>query len=77
MAEYIDDCVRAAIEKLNDSRKSKRKLILKREQEIAGKELLLGKHVLTVLPTGYGKKFDFYVVSVGARKLYYTRKNRV
>ena len=59
MAEYIDECVRAAVVKLNASRKSKRKLILKREQEIAVKELLLGKHVLAVLPTGYGKSLIF------------------
>jgi Lhr-like helicase len=32
---------------------------LKREQEIAVKDLLLGKNVLTVLPTGYGKSLIF------------------
>jgi hypothetical protein len=32
---------------------------LKREQEIAVKDLLLGKNVLAVLPTGYGKSLIF------------------
>ena len=42
------------------SRKSKRgELIVKREQEIAVKDLLLGKNVLAVLPTGYGKSLIF------------------
>ncbi|XP_028400220.1 uncharacterized protein LOC114523482 [Dendronephthya gigantea] len=59
MAEFIDDCVRSAVLKLNNSRKSKRELVLKREQEIAVKDLLLGKHVLAVLPTGYGKSLIF------------------
>jgi superfamily II DNA helicase RecQ len=32
---------------------------LKREQEIAVKDLLTGKNVLAVLPTGYGKSLIF------------------
>jgi hypothetical protein len=53
-----------AVVKLNASRKSKRELIVKREQEIAVKDLLLGKNVLAVL----WEKLDFYIVLVGARK---------
>ena len=53
------ECVRLAVVKLNASRKSKRELILKREQEIAVKDLLLGKNFLAVLPTGYGKSLIF------------------
>ena len=45
--------------KLNASRKSKRELIVKCEQEIAVKDLLLGNNVLAVLPTGYGKSLNF------------------
>ena len=44
---------------MNASRKSKRELIVKREQEIAVKDLLLGKNVLAILPTGYGKSLIF------------------
>jgi superfamily II DNA helicase RecQ len=33
--------------------------VVKREQEIAVKYLLLGKNVLAVLPTGYGKSLIF------------------
>jgi superfamily II DNA or RNA helicase len=54
-----DECIRLAVVKLNASRKSKRELILKREQEIAVKDLLLGKNFLAVLPTGYGKSLIF------------------
>ena len=41
--------------KMSNSRKSKRELIFKRKQEIAVKDLLLRKHVLADLPTGYEK----------------------
>ncbi len=54
-----DECLRSAISKLNLIQHSTRKLVLKREQEIAVKELLAGKHVLAVLPTGYGKSLIF------------------
>ena len=53
------ECIRLAVVKLNASRKSKRELILKREQEIAVKDLLLGNNFLAVLPTGYGKSLIF------------------
>ena len=54
-----DECLRSAISKLNLIQHSTRELVLKREQEIAVKELLAGKHVLAVLPTGYGKSLIF------------------
>ena len=57
--ELINDCVRSVICCLNASQYSRQELILKREQEIAVKELLVGKHVLAVLPTGYGKSLIF------------------
>ena len=62
-----DECLRSAISKLNLIQHSTRELVLKREQEIAVKELLAGKHVLAVLPTGTWEKFDFHVVLVGER----------
>jgi hypothetical protein len=59
--------IRLAVVKLNASRKSKRELIVK-SQTRAVKDLLLGKNVLAVLPTGYAEKLDFYIILVGARK---------
>jgi hypothetical protein len=53
-----------AVVKLNASRKSKHKLIVEREQEIAVKDLLLGMNVLAIL----WEKLDFYIVLVGTRK---------
>ena len=41
-----------ALEKLNVLRHSERELILKREQQIAVENLLSGRDVLAVLPTG-------------------------
>jgi hypothetical protein len=61
-----------AVLKLDASRKSKRELIVKREQEIAVKDLLLGKNVLAVL----WEKLDFYIVPVGARKYNENRYRR-
>ena len=64
----IDECLRSAVQRFNEIRHWKRELVLKREQEIAVKELLAGKHVLAVLPTGYGKSLiDFFVVLVRKR----------
>ena len=57
--QLVNDCVRSVICRLNASQFSRQELILKREQEIAVKELLVGKHVLAVLPTGYGKSLIF------------------
>ena len=50
---------------LNILRNNQRKLILKEQQEVAVEELLLGKDVLAVLPTGFGKSmiFTFFVLA--------------
>jgi hypothetical protein len=62
-SEYALICsivlIRLTVVKLNASRKSKGELILKPEQEIAVKDLLLGKNVLAVLPTGYEESLIF------------------
>ena len=45
--------------KLNILRHSERELILKKEQQIAVENLLSGRDVLAVLPTGFGKSMIF------------------
>ena len=47
--KYIDK----ALERLNVSRE-KQKIILKREQETAVKELLAGRDIMAILPKGFG-----------------------
>ena len=54
-----------ALENLNILRNNQRNIILKEQQEVAVEELLLGKDVLAVLPTGFGKSmiFTFFVLA--------------
>jgi hypothetical protein len=54
---YVSWSVHLAVVKQNASQNAK--LILKSEQQIAVKDLLLGKNILAVLPTGYGKSLTF------------------
>lgn len=58
--EY-SECVDEALRLLNLLASPTREFILKKEQEIAVNELLQGKDVLAVLPTGFGKSFIFIV----------------
>ena len=67
--QLVNDCVRSVICRLNASQFSRQELILKREQEIAVKELLVGKHVLAVLPTGYGKSLIFTLFLLAREKM--------
>ena len=67
MADFVDECVRSAVCRLNSLKYSTRELTLKQEQEIAVKELLVGKHVLAVLPTGFGKSL-IYTLFLMARE---------
>ena len=50
----MDKALEKALERLNVSRE-KEKIILKREQETAVKELLAGRDVMTILPQGLAK----------------------
>ena len=43
-----------ALERLNMNRE-KQKIILKRKQETAVEELFVGRDVMAILPTGFGK----------------------
>ena len=54
MANSAELSVDKAQERLNVSRE-KQKIILKRKQETAVKELLAGLDVMAILPTGFGK----------------------
>ena len=50
----MDKALEKALERLNVSRE-KEKIILKREQETAVKELLAGRDVMAILPQGSAK----------------------
>ena len=54
MADSADLSIDKALERLN-VRREKQKIILKRKQETAVKDLLAGSDVMVILPTGFGK----------------------
>ena len=54
MADSAELSINKALERHYVSRE-KKKIILKREQETAVKQLLAGRVVMTILPTGFGK----------------------
>ena len=54
MADSAELSINKALERLYVSRQ-KKKIILKRVQETAVKQLLAGRVVMTILPTGFGK----------------------
>ena len=54
MADSAELSIDKALERLY-VRREKQKIILKREQETAVKQLLAGRVVMTILPTGFGK----------------------
>ena len=54
MTDSAELSIDKALECLYVSRE-KQKIILKREQETAVKQLLAGRVVMTILPTGFGK----------------------
>ena len=64
----IDKALDKALERLNVSRE-KEKIILKREQETAVKELLAGRDVMAILPTGFGKSLIFTVFAIAKEQL--------
>ena len=72
MAESVeltmDKALEKALERLNVSRE-KEKIILKREQETAVKELLAGRDVMAILPTGFGKSLTFTVFAIAKEQL--------
>ena len=63
MAASIEDSIVAALDHLNVSRE-KQKIILKKEQEMAVKELLAGRDVMAILPTGFGKSLIFTIFAI-------------
>ena len=54
MADSAELSIDKALERLNRNRE-KQKIILKRKQETAVKELFEGSDVMAILPTGFGK----------------------
>ena len=68
MAESAESTIDKELERLNVSRE-KEKIILKREQETAVKELLAGRDVMAILPTGFGKSLIFTVFAIAKEQL--------
>ena len=58
-----------ALENLNILRNNQRNIILKEHQEVAVEELLLGKDVLAVLPTGFGKSMIFTIFVLARQEM--------
>ena len=54
MADSAELSINKALERLYESRE-KKKIILKREQETAVRQLLAGRVVMTILSTGFSK----------------------
>ena len=67
-ASTINKALDKALERLNVSRE-KEKIILKREQETAVKELLAERDVMAILPTGFGKSLIFTVFAIAKEQL--------
>ena len=55
MASCKGPLIHKALERLINVSREKQKILLKREQETAVKELLAGRHIMANLPTGFGK----------------------
>ena len=64
------------LDHLNVSRE-KQKIILKMEQEKAKKELLAGRDVKVILPTGFGKSLIFTIFAIAKEQLLRSEKTRV
>ena len=64
----IEDGISKAITYLN-IRRENREVVLKKEQETAVKELLAGKDVVAVLPTGFGKSLIFTVFTLAREEI--------
>ena len=64
----MDKVLEKALEHLNVSRE-RDKIILKREQETAVKELLAGREVMAMLPTGFGKSLIFTIFAIAKEQL--------
>ena len=69
MATIAKEFLDKALEKLNILRHSQREIILKKEQQVAIEQLLLGNDVLAVLPTGFGKSMIFTVFLIAKQEM--------
>ena len=65
----VKECVAKALETLNIFRNNQRKIILNEQHEVAVEELLLGKDVLAVLPTGFGKSMIFTIFVLARQEM--------
>ena len=76
MPASIERSIVAALDHLNVSRE-KQKIILKKEQEMAVKELLDGKDVMAILPTGFGKSLIFTIFAIAKGQISRSEKTCV
>ena len=76
MAASIERSIVAALDHPNVSRE-KQKIILKKEQEMAVKELLDGKDVMAILPTGFGKSLIFTIFAIAKGQISRSEKTCV
>ena len=67
--ESVKDCIEAAVDRINELKEGNRRIILKEEQLLAVKDLLNGKDVLAILPTGFGKSMIFTVFNFARSEL--------
>lgn len=66
--EKTKESIEKALNLLNIQRK-KKEIILKEEQEKAVVELLSGKDVLAILPTGFGKSLIYTIFALASTEL--------
>ena len=63
----IEDGISKALSYLNIQREGR--ILLKKEQETATKELLSGNDVLAVLPTGFGKSLIYTIFALAREEI--------
>lgn len=71
-AMEIEEVIEKALESLN-IRSESRNIILKEEQEKAVFELLSGKDVLAILPTGFGKSMIYTIFALASENMRSTK----
>ena len=66
--DVLEECINAALDSINLLRNPNRKIILKPEQETVVKEMLFGRDVLAVLPTGFGKSMVYTIFALAKQE---------
>ena len=66
---FVSDLIDVAVASINDLKNCERNIVLTQEQPLAVREMLNGKDVLAVLPTGFGNSMIFTVFNFAKREL--------